>query len=155
MARNSVHFSLQIDKASWARMDSLLSKLALEMRQRHVKRAVAKGARVVARAMRQRCPKPGYPGDKPQYKPLRDTISVVVREYGKRTHATIGPAYPAGSHGHLVEFGHEEILFGKKTGNRVPPHPFARPAFDESKGKATQAIVESLSSDLLKTRAHG
>lgn len=146
----SVHFKFTINDATWRRMDRILAKAALEMRQKMVVKAIRKGARRIARAMKAKCPPPGYAGDKPGLKPLEDTIGVVVRDYGAKTHATIGPQYPAGAHAHNVEFGHKEILFGEDTGRRVPPHPFARPAFDESKGQAQNDIVRSLIDDVRK-----
>ena len=36
-----------------------------------------------------------------------------------------------GFHAHLVEFGHVEVLFGRPTGRRVPPHPFLRQALEK------------------------
>lgn len=33
-----------------------------------------------------------------------------------------------GFHAHLVEFGHVMVAWGKRTGKRVPAHPFMRPA---------------------------
>lgn len=140
----SARFALTIDKATWSRMDRVLAKAQIEIRQRMVKKAIRKGARVINRAMKKRAPVSG--DDKG--KPLNETIETVVREYGPRTTAIIGPGYPAGAHGHLVEFGHEEVLFGVKTGRRVPPHPFARPAFDETKGEAKSEIVRSLIADV-------
>jgi len=34
-------------------------------------------------------------------------------------------------HAHLVEYGHVKILLGLPTGERVPPHPFLRPALEK------------------------
>ena len=140
----SARFALTIDKRTWARMDRVLAKASIELRQRMVKKAIRKAARKIAIAMKKRAPV----SDDDKGKPLKETIGVVVREYGARTTAIIGPEYPAGSHGHLVEFGHEEVLFGVKTGRRVPPHPFARPAFDETKEEAKNEIVRSLVADV-------
>ena len=109
-----------------------------------VKRQMVKAAaEVVARRARELCPV-GDPADKPDLKPLRDTIGIEVRDYGPRALAVVGPEYPAGAHGHLVELGHEEVLFGVRTGRRVPPHPFMRPAFDETQAEqlaAMEAVV--------------
>lgn len=33
-----------------------------------------------------------------------------------------------GFHAFLVEYGHVMVAWGRKTGRRVPPHPFMRPA---------------------------
>ena len=34
-------------------------------------------------------------------------------------------------HAHLVEYGHVKVLWGRQTGERVPPHPFLRPALEK------------------------
>jgi hypothetical protein len=84
-------------------------------------------------------------------KPLAETIAVEVRDYGPRALAVIGPEYPAGAHGHNVENGHEEVLWGQPTGRRVPPHPFMRPAFDETQAEqqaAMQNVVDAKAQEL-------
>lgn len=39
-------------------------------------------------------------------------------------------------HAHLVEFGHAKVLWGRQTNEKVPPHPFLRPALDRAIGRA-------------------
>lgn len=43
-----------------------------------------------------------------------------------------------GYHAALVEFGHVKFLWGKPTGERVPPHPFMRPALEIGLQKALE-----------------
>lgn len=65
-----------------------------------------KACNVVSRRAKELCPGPGYPGDKKDLKPLRDTIGSVVKSYGPDvTVGIVGPQYPAGAHGHLIEGG--------------------------------------------------
>lgn len=105
-----------------------------------VKREMVKAAAdVMAKRAKQLCPV-GDQADKPNLKPLRDTIGIEIRDYGIRTLAVIGPEYPTGNHGRLVEYGHQEVLFGVRTGRRVPPHPFLRPAFDETQAEQLAAM---------------
>src|SRR6185503_1924540 len=60
-----------------------------------------------------RLPKPGYPGDKPELKPLRDATAVKVKEYPNGTIvALVGYEWGAGSHGHNVEEGHAIVTGG-------------------------------------------
>lgn len=59
----------------------------------------------------------------------------------------------------FVEYGHRIVGHkpGKKdTGKRVPPHPFIRPAFDESAGKALQAFEDTVTQalDNVKGKSH-
>lgn len=111
--------------------DTLTGKLKRQM--------VKAAAEVVARRARELCPV-GNPADKPDLKPLRDTISIELRDYGPRALAVVGPALPAGAHGHNVEYGHEEVLYGVRTGRQVPPHAFMRPAFDETQAEQLAAM---------------
>ncbi len=136
------------------RIDDTLTGKAL-------REAVVDAARVVVNRARQLCPAPGYRGDKPQWgannpenrnvagalKPLRDTIGMEVRSYGVRQLALAGPYYPAGAHGHLVEYGHRLIVHGKERGY-VAGRPFMRPAFDETKGEQLAAMQQRLASTL-------
>lgn len=45
-----------------------------------------------------------------------------------------------GFHAWLVEFGHVKVLWGKRTGGRVPPRPFMRPALEKGKAYAASTI---------------
>jgi len=72
---------------------------------------------------------------------------------------TISAAIVTGvRYGHLVEYGHREVvggrarragLFGNRTGRvigQVPPHPFAGPAFAAQQGTVAQTIEQHLAS---------
>lgn len=131
------------------RIDDTLSK--------QVTREMVKAAgEVVAARARTLCPV-GDPTHHPENKPLRDTIAVEVRDYGVRSLAVVGPQYPAGAHGHLVEFGHDIVARGESTNvgkgrrsgakskggltsGRTQPKPFMRPAFDGTKGEQLAAM---------------
>jgi len=43
-----------------------------------------------------------------------------------------------GFHAHLIEFGHVKVLWGKRTGERVAPRPFMRPALTKGWTHALQ-----------------
>ncbi len=116
-------------------------------------KAMRKAGNVVAKRAKELCPPPGYPGDDPTKKPLRDTIDVVVRLYGYLIVVYVGPQYPAGAHGHLIEFGHTMVLFGVVTDQFVPAKPFMRPASDETKSEQDAAITESLQATAGKAKA--
>jgi len=129
-------------------VDALLGRLPLEMREKRIKKALKKAIGVVVKEAKRRAPKPGYPGDKPDKKPLKDTIGSVIRGQGDKIIAVGGPLYPAGAHGHLIEDGHQEVLWGQPTGRRVPAYPFLRPAADETKEQQTQAMIDELKKPL-------
>jgi HK97 gp10 family phage protein len=52
------------------------------------------------------------------------------------------------NYAHLVEGGHINA-----NGNFVPPHPFARPAFDQSQGEALSVMKEKLGKGVEKEAA--
>ena len=64
-------------------------------------KAGRKAGNVVKRDAKPRITAPGYRGDKDDLKALRDTLRVVVREYGTFVVIVIGTTWPEGAHGHL------------------------------------------------------
>lgn len=71
----------------------------------------------------------------------------LARAIGKRVktytaqgviYVAVGPRFPQGAHGHLVEYGHKPSgWYAKQTGaTYIPPQPFLRPAFDAHKRQA-------------------
>lgn len=119
-------------------------------------------------------PAPGYPGytypskgsARASRKRLRDTMGVKTRIYGRsKTIAGVaGPQYPAGAHGHLVEFGHRIVTGGSvarvgrwskrglpsagvKTGKgsiggRATAKPFLAPAVEANRGTVNSIFVK-------------
>lgn len=160
-------------------VEALLERLPIELRTTALTKAVRAAGKVVAERARQLCPPPGYPGDKPGLKPLRDTIGVQVRYYEREQDAAVvavvGPEYPAGAHGHLVEFGHrivgnaqlsegssqgeaaaglfspaEYLRRAHRAGGEVAPQPFLRPAADETEAEQRAALAGTLQKELEK-----
>lgn len=134
--------TLQLD--GWEELARQLDLVDDRLTKRAKLEAVKAAGEVVAARAKDLCPR-GDAADKPDAKPLRDTIAVETRDYDQRALAVIGPQTPAGAHGHLVENGHEIVTRdGKRTGRRARPRPFVRPAFDETKDQqqaAMQAVV--------------
>jgi hypothetical protein len=115
-----------------------------------LKHALKAAGTIVVKRAQDLCPKPGYPGDDPTKKPLRDSIGMEVRVYDHAIVIVIGPEYPAGAHGHLIEFGHYHVMFGVVTGDFLPAQPFMRPAADETKSEQDAAITSVLESRIAK-----
>lgn len=111
--------------------ERIMASLPAELNKQQ-RKALRKMGQVVVRRARALVPQPGYPGDKPEYKPLRDTIAVEVKE-GRQLFAVVGPKRPAGAHGHLVEYGHRVVSHGVDTGYVTEPHPFMEPAATETR----------------------
>lgn len=81
-------------------------------------------------------------GTRPWAVPRRGIIGVVV-----------GPRWPEGAHGHLVEFGHEIVSHGKRTGQRTRPIPFQRRAMVSGKAAIVAAQRTKLKQALSRLRA--
>lgn len=171
----STQIKVRVSMETWDKADALLGRLPILVRGSELSKALTKGGSVVVRRARQLVTPPGYPGDKPDKKPLRDTISTVIRQYKNGMFVlVIGPQYPAGAHGHLVEFGHRIASGGTLTplANRprrtapksklpgrtgkgitvgiVPPHPFMEPAFQDTKDQIEPLIISALQKAVAK-----
>ena len=89
---------------------------------------------------------------------LIKSIGLRIKTYRKdgRTIAVIGPRWPEGAHGHLVEFGTgpRQTEKGKSTGF-MPATPFLRPAFDAFKGAALQILTRLIRNGLIARRFKG
>jgi hypothetical protein len=105
--------TLRINEDILKSIDSQLSRLSIAQRSDVIKRGLRAAGNVVRHRVRELLPKPGYPGDKPGLKPLRDSISVVVKEYSSgKIVAIVGENYGAAAHLHLVEEGHDIVTGG-------------------------------------------
>jgi hypothetical protein len=142
-------------------MNKILQQLPLMLQRGALDKALRAAGKVVAQRARELCPRATKTGTSKGWsdvyfakrataKPLAETIGVVVRKYDTTSVAVIGPQYPAGSLGHLVEFGHRHIAWGHDTGRRIPPKPFLRPAADETRGEQDAAILNVLRAELAK-----
>ena len=145
-------------------MNAILEKLPIAASDA-VDKALRAAGKVVAERAKELCPrsiKTGTwdawskktEGERRGVKPLAETIGVVVRKYDTSSVAVVGPQYPAGSLGHLIEYGHSAIVWGRvsKKYRRVPPKPFLRPAVDETKGEQEAAMLGVLKAELEKVK---
>lgn len=69
----------------------------------------------------------------------------------ERTIVVVGPRWPEGAHGHLVEFG-TGPRFTKENAYRgeMPAAPFMRPAFDSTKERVKAMIATKLGDEIEK-----
>jgi HK97 gp10 family phage protein len=76
----------------------------------------------------------------------------LARSIGTRTkrytaqgvvYVAIGPKWPQGAHGHLVEYGHKPSGWYRRHKKRkfVPAHPFMRPAYEAHKRQALSIAI--------------
>lgn len=131
--------------------DDFMAKLErtdVMLRRRGLRTAVNAAAKIAAKAIRQKAPAPGYKGDKPNKMSLKDSIGHVARSTNSGAIAFAGPVYPAGAHAHLVEYGHAMVVSrGPRKGQAVgtvAPHPFVRPAAEESREAQRKAMFAAL-----------
>lgn len=167
---------IEVRLKDWSKIDRKLAELPIAMRGNELARGLrAVGSKIVQRAKRevQQTGKPGYHeftgGKRPrrkQGKPmLKDTIGHQLRQYSYAFVLVVGPEYPAGAHGHLVESGHRIAKGGtlmpesrkKKSaprsnrgrtglgtvGGMARPHPFMQPSVP-SESEVEAAIINSL-----------
>ena len=139
--------------------EKLLDALPLQMKRGAVQEALDRASAIVVRAAKSRAPV-GDPKHHPDRKPLKQTIGKVIRKYnqGNSGLAVIGPEYPAGAQGHLVEFGHEIRSRGPNrkgakplTGKtRAKAKRFMAPAVDNTKHHQHNAITKTLTKYIKK-----
>lgn len=113
--------TLKISKEEFERIDKQLAGLPMLSRMPAIKKGLRARGKVVEKRLKQTLPPPGYPGDKPGLKPLRDTTATKVKEYPRgAVVAIVGFESGAGSHGHFVEEGHRMVTRSGKTVGFVP-----------------------------------
>jgi len=151
MAKGGIE--IKLDESAMKQAEALLMQIPELARGPGINQALREVGNLVKNAVRTLLPKPGYPGDKPGLKPLRDTVKVKIVNYkgGQIKVMIVGYAYPAGAHGHLVEFGHEKWLWGEYIANSpVDPHPYMQTAIDQTKPMHNQVFINGARKALAK-----
>jgi hypothetical protein len=155
-------------KINAAEFEKALSELGdrcgdmdIRLRSRALEASIKAAGKPVQTLAKKLVPQPGYRGDKPGLKPLRNTIQLRVKQYDRAWVLLVGPKWPAGSHGHNVEFGHriarsERGRFQNVVGARKKMRPrefsatgrtravlFMERAFDQTRGQV-QATFDAV-----------
>ena len=144
MARNTIQFTLAGEKELKRMLESLPRKMSGPV----VRRALREGAKPILAAARAAAPisddkDPGL---------LRKSMSpgrgIRIKTYRRTgvTLAVIGPGWPLGAHGHLIESGTKLRKTKQKPKPGLsrgigPAKPFLRPAFDANVGLAKKIIA--------------
>jgi len=120
-------------------LNRVFKALPRKIGERAVLNSVRAGARVVAKQVKTEAPV-GETGNLKK--------SVVVRTVKKRFRTSdrlvfVGFKKPAGSHAHLVEFGHGGP-------HPAPPHPFIVPAAVKTRESAVRTIITALGDQINK-----
>jgi hypothetical protein len=151
-------------------IDKTLQKLPKEIAQGDaLGRGLNKAGKAVIKNAKPRVPR-GDPTHKPEKIALYRTLKVIRRIYREGTlqMAVVGPTWPDGAHGHLVEEGHKVIPRGKvgasnkaRKGHRqkkdlvsgspwVPGKEFMAPAVTATKQQQETEIIESIRKEIIK-----
>lgn len=160
MAR--VQGSIEADKATWDAADKILAKLDMAVRGPAINTALRKVGNGIKSKTKAILPKPGYPGDKPDMVPLRETLKVKVKEYegGKIKVGIVGYTYSrekgkGGNHGHLLEGGHIKVLWGRRVGGFVKAYEYMIRICKTTKPEQNATIINSIAGTLTKAATGG
>lgn len=160
MARSQVELSIK--EAGWRAADQLLAKLDIAVRGKTLNDALRKVGNQIKQQTQTILPKPGYPGDKPDMKPLRETLRVKVKEFrsGEVKVMVVGYTYSrakgqGGNHGHLLEQGHDIVKGGpKRKGGRVvghvPAHEYMVRIVETTRTQQQSTLITAITSALKK-----
>lgn len=135
-------------------MQNFLAKFPFELRERMLKRALAKAARIMARQARieAKRKKPGWGqprGGRGREEPLNRSIrSKALPTKGTRIIHRTKTTGKANVHAVAAEYGHKKDGWAKGAEGRVPEKRFWRPAIDETLDAQHAAIMKSLRTDL-------
>lgn len=144
-----------------------LRKLEGSVERRIVVQSIRKAAAPIVREMKRRAPRGATHKKKLEQGKgvLSKSIGVKTKKYPRGfAVAVVGPQWPAGAHGHLVEFGTKQRFRGKSTRARaklarramrtefgatkkgftgvMPAQPFARPAYMAKRAESFRLAFE-------------
>jgi hypothetical protein len=133
--------------------EAVASKITGQLRYNVQQKGLENVGRIVIDEAQKRVPKSSQTGTKKKWSrsyreryrkstPLHTQF--ITKPLSYRGGTVIGMVvkvrYPQGAHGHLVEFGHRSVLWGRRTGNMVQGKRFMLPAIEASKTRADNAF---------------
>ncbi len=166
MTSNAVR-GIFIDPKSMREADQLLKAIEEHARGRAITKVLKDAGDVLVKQLREVLPKPGYPGDKPHLKPLRDTVASKVKNYqgGFYKVLIVGYEWPTGNHGNLVEQGHDiapntfhngagfvTLKSTEETGERVEGKHYFATAVRIAQPRIDAVVLESARREAAKVR---
>lgn len=157
MAQKRERFAGGVEIKQDIDMDAMLSRLAGEMKLQGIERGLKHVAEMIIAEAQQRVPRSSQTGTKKKWSksyrqryrkstPLHTQFIFKPKSYkaGKVLAVVVKVKYPQGAHGHLVEFGHRSVLWGRRTGAMVAGKRFMLPAIEASRSKADTAFKAGL-----------
>ena len=155
------------DKALIAALNALPDRVYRKVVRQSMGRAITPMVRAMRKEAKRHQGKTRKKG-----KHLWKTIGKQTRTYKSRSNilCTAGPGWPAGAHGHLLEWGHRAVgraagKWSRRSGrrltvSRVRGHPWMTPAYDATKSQVLAIMqrelvqkVEAAATELGRTSA--
>lgn len=143
-------------------MDAMLSRLAGEMKLNGIQSGLKHVGQLVIAEAQKRVPRSALTGTKKKWSasyrqkyrkstPLHTQFIIKPKEYrgGKVMAVIVRVKYPQGAHGHLVEYGHRSVLWGRQTGGMIQGKRFMLPAVEASRSQADAAFKSGLEAALV------
>lgn len=149
---------MEITFQGMTEFEGTMNELSIVVPEKICRRAMREAGRVVQAAVTEAAPvRPALPsGTALPPGALKADIELhVAKERDGSISAYIEPGKYTIYAARLVEYGHEMIVGGRKnkggvSKGQVPPHPFFRPAYEESVDAAMTAAEETLGAEIQK-----
>lgn len=150
------HVKIAIDKNAERDAEKILKQIDELVRGPAITKTLQSMGQAIKNDVRSVLPKPGYPGDKPQFKPLRETMSVKVKGYTQEGKIfkvlVVGYRWPSGAHGQPLESGHAIAnQYGAHEGI-VEPRTYLADTVERTKPAQARMMVEGARKMLEKVR---
>lgn len=153
MAKHKQQFAGAIEIQESINFDDVLGKLAAQVKISIQQSGLENVGRMVIQEAQQRVPRSSVTGTKKKWSqsyrkrysrstPLHTQFITKHKAYrgGKVLAMVVRVKYPQGAHGHLVEFGHKSVLWGRRTGAVIQGKRFMLPAIEAVRERADAAF---------------
>lgn len=128
---------VRIEVRGFKELADNLNTISKEMGKKAIRRALNKAAKYLQEKIKEKTPE--ITGN------LKEGIEVgAIEDRGAFTGSVVFSHKRKAFHAHLVEFGHRKFIHGKDTGERVPPHPYFRPAVDENEAAVAKIVEDEM-----------
>ena len=165
---SSAKMRISLDPSADRQATRLLEQIDALVRGPAINKVLKGVGEQIKRDTRAILPKPGYPGDKPELKPLRDSLAVKVVSYrgGEIKVLIVGYTRPKSmadatatikgrpfNHGAPLEGGHEKWLWGEHIeGSPVDAYPYLKEVVQLTRVTQSQTLINGARAALAKAR---
>ena len=162
MAKHKETFAGAIEIQESVNFEDVLSKLAGQVKISIQQSGLENVGRMVIQEAQQRVPRSSVTGTKKKWSqayrkkynkssPLHTQFITKHKAYkgGKVLAMVVRVRYPQGAHGHLVEFGHKSVLWGRRTGEVIQGKRFMLPAIEAVRSRADEAFKRGVENAII------